>query len=408
MKRLFLLAALTAGNVMAQSADISGTQLLSGDADARLQALAREASSGNRKLIISAPEYWHEMILEQVRRGGGDGLQVEVRDSFAEAVMVRSDELVPAEPVAAVEPEPVPAAVAPPPPPPPAAPAPRPAPVVAAAPAPRPAPTPAPVVQQAAPRPVAAPVQAAPPPAVPRPVAGQPAPRPAAPAPSPAPAPAPAPAPSPAQPIAATSAPAAPASTAGSAQAEVAAIKRRLEASLNDGERITRSISQSSLEPKDVLYVRGEVIAVQRRDSLRSQLYWLDGGIELMRVELRETGPNRYVVVEPIRNVDSPRLRAVRVEERELFTAGAPDKFAAERSQMERRYGSGKSITATITPTQLRQRDVVYIGDDLSVVVRVSGLELERYWLVGGINLGRAELLKDGNNKYRVVQDIRQ
>jgi hypothetical protein len=127
-----------------------------------------------------------------------------------------------------------------------------------------------------------------------------------------------------------------------------------------------------------------------------------------MRVELRETGPNRYVVVEPIRNVDSPRLRAVRVEERELFTAGAPDKFAAERSQMERRYGSGKPITATITPTQLRQRDVVYIGDDLSVVVRVSGLELERYWLVGGINLGRAELLKDGNNKYRVVQDIRQ
>ena len=125
-------------------------------------------------------------------------------------------------------------------------------------------------------------------------------------------------------------------------------------------------------------------------------------------MELRETGPNRYVVVEPIRNVDSPRLRAVRVEEREIFTAGAPDKFPAERSQMERRYGSGRAITATIAATQLRQRDVVYIGDDLSVVVRVSGLELERYWLVGGINLGRAELLKDGNNKYRVVQDIRQ
>jgi hypothetical protein len=196
--------------------------------------------------------------------------------------------------------------------------------------------------------------------------------------------------------------------SSGSAEAEAAAIRRRLEASLNGGERITRSISQTSLEPKDVLYVRGEVIAVQRRDSLRSQLYWLEGGIELMRVELRESGPNRYVVVEPIRNVDNPRLRAVRLEESALFTAGAPDKFAEERAQMERRYGGGKAIEATLAPTQLRQRDVVYVGDDLSVVVRVSGLELERYWLLGRINLGRSELLKDGNNKYRVVQDIRQ
>jgi hypothetical protein len=397
MKHLFLLVALAVGNVMAQSADISGAQLLSGDADARLQALAREAAAGNRKLVISAPEYWHEMILEQVRRGGGDGLQVEVRDSFAEAVMVRSDSLAPAEPVAAVEPEPA------------AAPAPAPAPVVQrppppAAPAPRPAPA------QSVPRP-ATPVVAAPPP-VPPPVAAQPAPRPAAPAPTPAPAPAQAVAPAPAQPVAAAPAPAAapatPAASSGSAEAEAAAIKRRLEASLNGGARITRSISQTSLEPKDVLYVRGEVIAVQRRDSLRSQLYWLEGGIELMRVELRESGPNRYVVVEPIRNVDNPRLRAVRVEESALFTAGAPDKHAEERAQMERRYGSGRPIEASLGPTQLRQRDVVYVGDDLSVVVRVSGLELERYWLVGPINLGRVELLKDGNNKYRVMQDIRQ
>jgi hypothetical protein len=98
----------------------------------------------------------------------------------------------------------------------------------------------------------------------------------------------------------------------------------------------------------------------------------------------------------------------VRLEERDLFTAGAPDEHAEERVQMERRYGSGRPIEATLGPTQLRQRDVVYVGDDLSVVVRVSGLELERYWLVGRINLGRSELLKDGNNKYRVLQDIRQ
>jgi hypothetical protein len=415
MKPWFLLAALVAGQAMAQSADISGALLLSGDADARLQAVAREAAAANRRLVISAPEYWHEMILEQVRRGGGDALQVEVRDSFAEAVMVRSDAAAPvaAEPAAPVEPAPA------------ATPVPAPAPRVAPAatqPAAVPASRPAPVV--AAPQPSAAPAQPAP-----RPAAAAPAPRPAAPpaaprptpappvAAQPAPAPRPAAAPAPqavaAQPPATPAAPApapaaAVAATAtGSAAAEVAAIKRRLEQSLNEGEPITRTIVQTALEPKDVLYVRGEVIAVQRRDSLRSQLYWLEGGIELMRVELRETGANRYVVMEPIRNVDNPRLRAVRSEERDLFSAAEPARHAQERTALERRYNGGNRIEATLAPNQLNQRDILYVGDDLAVVVRVSGLELERYFLVGRINLGRSDLLKDGNNKYRVLRDIR-
>jgi len=98
MKPWILLALLAAGQALAQGADISGAQLLSGNADARLQSLAREAAAANRRLVISAPEYWHEMILEQVRRGGGDALQVEVRDSFAEAVMVRSEAIAPPAP----------------------------------------------------------------------------------------------------------------------------------------------------------------------------------------------------------------------------------------------------------------------------------------------------------------------
>ncbi|MCE3002987.1 MAG: hypothetical protein LW860_09860, partial [Xanthomonadaceae bacterium] len=216
------------------------------------------------------------------------------------------------------------------------------------------------------------------------------------------------PTPAPAATPVAAATPERPAATTGSAAAETAAIKRRLEQSLNEGEPITRTIRQSSLEPKDVLYVRGDVIAVQRRDSLRSQLYWLEGGIELMRVELRETGPNRYVVMEPIRNVDSPRLRAVRSEERDLFTAAEPGRHAQERTALERRYNGGNRIEGVLSPTQINQRDIVYVGDDLAVVVRVAGLELERYFLVGRINLGRSELLKDGNNKYRVLRDIRQ
>jgi hypothetical protein len=40
------------------------------------------------------------------------------------------------------------------------------------------------------------------------------------------------------------------------------------------------------------------------------------------------------------------------------------------------------------------------------VVVRLNGLDLERYWLVGDINLARTQLSKEGANKYRARNDL--
>jgi len=421
MKRLFLLASLWSACALAQQADITGAQLLSGEADARLQSMARDAASSGRKLVISAPEYWHEMILEQVRRGGGDNLEIEVRDSFAESVLVREESAVPETPVA--EPAAVPAPVAAPAPAAPVAarptPAPTPAPVaapvavpkpvapavakpvaIAPAPQPRPAPAPAPVAAAPAVSSAGTPVVSTPTPVAP----SAPAPV-AAPIPTPSPAPAATPVVAPAN-AAATPA-AAPAPRRSTRDAEIATIKRRVEQNLNGGEPVTRSLTQLQLESGDVIYDRGLVKAVQRRSSLRNQIYWLDGDIELRRIELKELGPGRYQVMERIRGDGAKAtLRAERTTERQMFTAEAPAKHAAERKQMEQRYNGGNPITAEIPATGLRQRDIVYVGDDLAVVVRVNGLALERYWLVGKVDLGRAELIKDGANKYRVLQDV--
>ncbi|MFN7551768.1 MAG: hypothetical protein ACK59M_02035 [Pseudomonadota bacterium] len=387
MKPWILLALLAAGQALAQGADISGAQLLSGNADARLQSLAREAAAANRRLVISAPEYWHEMILEQVRRGGGDALQVEVRDSFAEAVMVRSEAIAPPAPAppAAVASAPASTARSPAPAPRPASPAPRPAPAATSRPAPPSAPAVLrPVASAAAPAIPTAGGQGQPPARTPGAVAAMPAIAPAAP------------------PVAA------PATTSGSAAAETAAIRRRFEQGLNGGRPITRTLGQTLLEPGDVLYVRGDVIAVQRRDSLRSLLFWLEGGIELLRIELRETGPGRYLVMDRIRNVDNPRLRAVRSDQPVPFVAADPSRHAGERAELERRYNGGNAIAGALGPADLSARDVLYVGDSLAVVVRVNGLELERYFLVGQVDLGRGELRRDGINRYRVLSDFRR
>lgn len=407
MKRIILLAALVSAAAAAQDRDISGAQLLSGEADAALQSSAREASAQGKKLVISAPEYWHELIIEQLRKGGGENLQIEVRDSFAESVMVRAESAAPA-PAPTPAPEATPTPVATPAPVATPTPAPAPRPVVTPTPrpvaTPVPAPTPKPVATPT-PRPVATPAP------TPTPVA-TPAPRPVAtptPAPSPVAAPTPRPiatlTPAPATTPAATATPAAPAR--GIAQAEAASIRRRLEESLNRGEKVDDTIRPESLEQGDTLYVQGPVRAVVRRQSLRNKVYWLEGDLNLQRVELKPLSASRYQVMERIRP-GSERLRAERSEGSEQFKAADPASASAERAQLEKRYNGGKQIVGTLAPNQLRQKDIIYLGNDLAVVVRLAGMDLERYFLVGSINLGRSELIQDGANKYKVLQDVRE
>jgi hypothetical protein len=259
-------------------------------------------------------------------------------------------------------------------------------------------PPPAPAVTRAPTNPPPAPRVSAPPPPV---AAQEPVARPTTPAPAPSTPVAAAPAPEPA-----ATADADTGASGTTAQAEEATIRRSFEQNLNGGRRITRSLTQTQLEAGDVVYTRGPVKAILRRDSLRNDVFWLDGDLELMRVELKELTSNRYQVMERIRSSDNVRLRAVRSEEKAEFEANDPARHADERKTMERRYNGGNTITAKLTPTELRQKDVVYIGDDLVVVVRVAGLDLTRYWLIGKVNLGRTELIKDGTNKYKVLQDL--
>ena len=88
MKRWLVLACIAASPAWAQQADISSAQLISGQADSKLQQLGKEAKSGNKKLVISAPQQWHDLILEQIRKGGGD---VKVESRVGRAALLSSN-----------------------------------------------------------------------------------------------------------------------------------------------------------------------------------------------------------------------------------------------------------------------------------------------------------------------------
>lgn len=378
---LFAGALLASGAVCAQEVAISGKDFLSGAGDAKIAELARQAAASGKTLVITAPPYWQDKAAAKAHAGAANA-NVRTSDAFFENVMVRvEDSKAAAKVVEAPAAKPAPAA--------PPKPEPKPEPKVVAAPAPAPkpaepapAPAPKPAVVEA-PAPAPAKVESAPAPA--------PAPPPVAPAPvpvaaAPAPAPAPAPAAKPAEPDPAVAA------------------RQRLQQNLNGGQNADGTLKVSDLQKDDLLFVDGSVRAVVRRFGPRTQMFWLDGDLNLERAELVPTGYQRYRVGEPIRNVSNPSLRGASKSNALKFTYAVPAAKSPARATIEKQYNDGKDIEGTLTPVELRQGDLVYTGEGSAVVVRRTSVGIERYWLVGELDLHQNGLQTQGN-AIRVLTD---
>ena len=384
---LFAGALLAAGAVCAQDVAISGKDFLSGAGDAKIAELARQAAASGKTLVISAPPYWQDKAAAKAHAGAANAT-IRMSDAFFENVMVRLEDVKPQARTAE-------------------APAPK-----AQAPRPEPRPATRPVVRsEPKPAPPAKPVAAAPPPA-PKPV---PAPPPPAPKPTPpvaapvaaAPAPAPTPEPAAARPPAptATETPvAAPQAAAAPAPDPSVAIKKRMEQNLNNGDPAERTIEVAQLQKDDLLFVDGPVRAVVRRFGPRTHLFWLQGELNLERAELVPTGNDRYRVGEPIRKVANPSLRGTSKGKALMFAANIPAPGSKVRREIEARYNDGRAIEGSLQPSDLRHGDLVYTNEGSAVVIRRTSVGIERYWLVGAMDLHQTGLQTQGN-AIRVLTD---
>jgi hypothetical protein len=363
-----LAAALVAAPAFAQqNVDVSGADFHSGKGDARFAAVGREAANSGKRVVVTAPKEWHAKIAAKIHAGGA--ADVVLKDGFYENVLVRVEDK-PAEPP---KPEPK------------AEPKPQPKPEPKPAPPPEPKPVPRAAVDRV---PVEVPG--------PKPTLPLPPPSPVVTTPSRAAAPAAAPATAPA--------PTAAAKPAAPAKPDEAAIRKRMEQSLNNGREADGPLSVSNLIVGDSIFVDGPVRAVVRRESLRPRMFWLEGELDLRRTELKELGPNRYQVIEAIRG-SNYSLRDERAEEAKELVASVPADNSPVRATFEHDYNDSHSIGGTIAVEKLRVGDVVYAGKGVAVVVRREGAALSRFWLTGTLDLGQTGLQKDGTNKYKVISD---
>ena len=377
---LFTGALFAAGAASAQEVAISGKDFLSGAGDAKIAELARQAAASGKTLVITAPPYWQDKAAAKAHSAAANA-SVRTSDAFFENVMVRVEDSKAAK-AAPVEPAPKPA-------PPPAK--------VESKPEPKPEPRPAPPVRKPveeapAPAPKPAPVEAPPPPPPPPPVEVKPEPPAAAPAPAPAPAPVVTPPPAP------------PAAAAKPVADPSAAIKKRFEQNLNGGQPAEGTLEVAQLQKDDIVYENGSVRAVVRRFGPRTQLFWLNGELNMERAELVPTGTDRYRVSEPIRNVANPSLRGGAKATSLKFVGNVPAPKSPARTALEKQYNDGRDISGTLQASDLHASDLIYTAEGAAVVIRRTSVGMERYWLTGEIDLHQTGLQQTGN-AIRVLTD---
>jgi hypothetical protein len=383
-KRILFATTLFSSAAFAQQVDINGKDFISGAGDARLADIARQAAASGKKLVVTAPAYWQDKVAAKLHAGAANA-SVQMSEGFFENVLVRVEDSKAAPPkadaakvdTAKADQAKADAARA----------------EAAKAEAAR---AEADRIEQAkaeAARAEAAKAQAARAEAARIEAAQAEAAR-----------------------IEAAKAEAAKAEAAKAEAAKVEAakvqaakaaedhlaqIKQRMEKNLNDGKPADGTLTVAQLQKDDLVFVDGSVRGVVRRGA-HTQLYWLDGELNLDRVELIPDGTNRYKISEPIRNLASPVLRLHQADVQFVGTVPAPE--SAERKSLQQQYADGHDVPAALRPADLRQGDIVYTGKGAAIVVRRTGGDL-RYWLDGELNLGQSGLLKQGGNAYRVLTD---
>ncbi len=184
---------------------------------------------------------------------------------------------------------------------------------------------------------------------------------------------------------------------------KLAAQKKALLQNLNGGREADGTISANQLQKDDQVFVNGQFRGVVRRGGARSQFFWLDGDLNLDRVELLPLGDNHYKVNDPIRDNAPLVLRTKSTTGHIAATVPAAD--SADRKALQQQFAEGKNVIETLSPTDLRSGDIVYVGKSAALVSRLQGTTYLRFWLDGDLNFGQAGLQKQSANA--VSRDFR-
>lgn len=401
-----------AGGALAQEAAISGADFTRGNADAQLSAIGRQAAALDKTVVVTAPTYWQGKVAAKIRAGAhGQPVTILFSEGFYENVLVRTEasaapEVKPeaAAAKAAAKPESKPVVKTA------MKPVPVRKPLTKAVPKPRPSETAAdvePIPQvsnksvtmplmapRVAAKPMSTPVQkmSAPPP-VAHVAPSQSTKIETVPQVSQRPEVVPIP----------TNAvnPTGIKSVLPTSQGNTGA-RQRMLTSLNDGRPATGSIGEAGLQSGDQVYSDGGTLAVVRLEGLHREFYWLEGPVDLQRVQFSPQDGGRYEVTGTI-DPKSPAVhRGGAGASHHVVVAAVPSADSPTRARLQQQYNNGQSITAHLGTGQLQPEDRLVTDGNTILVVRREGNSMNRYWLNDSIDLGQSGLQKIDTNVYRV------
>ncbi len=176
-------------------------------------------------------------------------------------------------------------------------------------------------------------------------------------------------------------------------EAHAAEERQRFERLYNDGRTIREELGQDELKKGDLIFSGTHHNVVVRR-GISTTAYWLEGDLPEDRIEHQER--NRYRVADA-----GPESTPAPVQDE----AGPGPR--EERERFEKLYNGGREIESTIGISDLRPGDELYLGDNVTVVLRRSRVNIEAHWLTESVNLDQEGIEHEEKNKYVVVGDLK-
>jgi len=173
------------------------------------------------------------------------------------------------------------------------------------------------------------------------------------------------------------------------------AIRENLRIRHARGKTVDKTISYANITDKDDLYVADDIVLVKRYVNRGVAIYyWMQEAYNPNQHRLIEKGSGKYVKSKQgsdqaiMHHTESDKkVQPSQNPGSQLFDFIAVTDNQAVQDQLRRDFIRNKAVNSTLSASQLKSKDILYISEQTVLVVRPLGNSLHTYfWLKGETN----------------------
>ena len=172
--------------------------------------------------------------------------------------------------------------------------------------------------------------------------------------------------------------------------------------------RVDKLLSYASINSKDDLFIRGDVVLIKRFINQGVVLFfWMKEAYDPSIHKLVEKGSGKYqkdpeaVAGDQVADADEQVEEAVEITPTNLDFV-AVDNVVEDQDDLRRSYARNRRVDLSISASQLKSEDILYVQNQTVLVERpITSSQSTYFWLVGDTTINM-EVERTGDNEFEI------